>query len=274
MVLLVSVAEYSIVLFGCLLLVAQLFAQEFGYRIGLRRRARARQGETIGVVVGGMLGLLAFVLALTLSFANTRYAERRQGTLAEANAIGTAWLRAKAVGTERGDAVARQLEDYIKLRRDFVLFEAGGDGDVEMLNQRTNAMQSQIWGQIAGIVREQPGPVTTSLMEALNDTFDAATTERFAFETRLPPQIFWLLIAMTMVSMGCLGYQLGLKEKPARILVGLLSLMWTVVIVDILDLSAARLGGFRTSAAVYEWTMQGFEGGISVPAAPAAISPP
>jgi hypothetical protein len=49
-------------------------------------------------VVGGMLSLLAFVLALTLSFANTRFSERVEGTLAEANAIGTAWLRAEAIG--------------------------------------------------------------------------------------------------------------------------------------------------------------------------------
>jgi len=49
--------------------------------------------EGVGVLVGSLLGLLAFVLALTLSFASERFNERRLGTLAETNAIGTAWLK-------------------------------------------------------------------------------------------------------------------------------------------------------------------------------------
>jgi hypothetical protein len=37
---------------------------------------------------------------------------------------------------------------------------------------------------------------------------------------------------------------------------------------DILDLSAARMGNLRTSAAVYDWTLQGFSGAIRIPPAP------
>jgi hypothetical protein len=69
-------------------------------------------------VVGGMLSLLAFVLALTLSFANNRFSERVEGTLSEANAIGTAWLRAEAIGHVRGPEIAKLLEEYTRLRRD------------------------------------------------------------------------------------------------------------------------------------------------------------
>jgi hypothetical protein len=214
-----------------------------------------------------MLALLAFVLALTLSFASTRFSERRAGTLAEANAIGTAWLRAAAIGNPRGVEIARLLEDYTRVRISFV--QAGRDlALVDELNQRTNTLQSQIWGHLAAIVREEPNPASTSLMAALNDTFDMTTAERFGYETRLPPQIFWLLIAMTLLSMAALGYQLGLRGRPVRMLVALLTVMWTLVIVDILDLAAARLGTFRTSTAAYEWTLQGFKGGVSIPPLP------
>ena len=75
--------------------------------------------EGVGVLVAGLLGLLAFVLALTLSFASDRFSERRTGALAEVNAIGTAWLRAKAIGQPRGDEIARLLEQYTALRIDF-----------------------------------------------------------------------------------------------------------------------------------------------------------
>ncbi len=261
---LISIAAVSVFLLGAVLVAAQFLSHEIGFRLGLRRQRVDGHAETVGIVVGGMLGLLAFILALTLTFANTRYSERRQGTLTEANAIGTAWLRAKAIGTPRGDEIARLLEDYTGLRRSFILAEQGS-GTLSEVNDRTNAMQSEIWGQLSGLVREQPGPISAALMTSLNDVFDAATIERFAFQMRLPPQIVWLLLLMTLLSMACLGYQLGLKQRPARVLIGLLSVMWTAVIVDILDLSTSRAGNFRTDTAVYDWTARGFEGGVTVP---------
>lgn len=214
-----------------------------------------------------MLGLLAFILALTLSFANARFTERRAGTLAEANAIGTAWLRAEAIDHPRGKEIARLLEQYTQVRRDFVA--AGRDRDrINELNQRTSNLQSSIWGHMVAIVRDRPDPVSTSLMSALNDVFDESAAERFAFDLRLPPQVFWLLVGMSILSMATLGYQFGLKGNPSRILLLLLAIMWTAVIVDILDLASPRLGSFRTATAPYDWTLQGFKSGVSIPPMP------
>jgi TPP-dependent 2-oxoacid decarboxylase len=72
-------------------------------------------------------------------------------------------------------------------------------------------------------------------MASINDVFDASAAERFAFEARLAPQLFWLLIGMAMISMAALGYQLGLKGQKTYILSGLLVAVWTAVIVVILD---------------------------------------
>src|SRR5262249_26191813 len=212
-----------------LLLFAQLVAHEVGFLVG-RRQAERRDvpGEGIGVLVGGLLGLLAFVLALTLSFASERFSERRAGTLAEANAIGTAWLRAEAIGHPRGAEIARLLEDYARVREEFV--RAGRDrAFIDELNRRTTAMQSAIWGHLTAIVRDPPNRVSTSLMPALNEMFDMSTVARFAFNFRLPPQIFWLLLAMTFLGMGALGYQLGLRGQSVRWLVVMLCAMWTLV---------------------------------------------
>ncbi len=266
---LAAIADWSVIAFGLLLLAAQLLVHDLGHWLGRRRQRRGgeSQAEGVGVVVGSMLGLLAFVLALTLSFANTRFGERIAGTLDEANAIGTAWLRAEAIGHARGPEIARLLEEYAQVRRDFI--RAGRDWTaIEQLNQRTNALQSKIWGHLAAIVREQPNAVSTSLMAALNETFDRAAAERFAYALRLPDQMFWLLICMTLLGMAVLGYQLGLRDRQVHILVGLLTVMWTVVIIDILDLASPRIGAFRATAAVYDWTLQGFKGGVEIPPIP------
>lgn len=267
---LAAIANWSVLAFGLLLFVVQMLAYAVGCWLGSRNKAHGGEGhaEGVGVVVSGMLALLAFVLALTLSFANSRFSERVQGTLSEANAIGTAWLRAEAIGHVRGPEMARLLEEYTRVRRDYVR-EGEDPSVIDELNQRTNALQSKIWGHMAAIEREQPNSVSTlSLMAALNDAFDEATAERFAYNLRLPSPVFWLLIGMTLIGMAALGFQLALRGNRLHILVALLSLMWSVVIVDILDLASPRIGTFRASTAAYDWTLEGFKGGLQIPPAP------
>jgi hypothetical protein len=265
MMVLAEIAAWSIVAFGALLFAALLGAHEVGAWIGRGQASRRiTPNEGVGVLVGSLLGLLAFVLALTLSFASERFNERRAGMLAEANAISTAWLRARAIGQPRGDEIAKLLEQYTMLRIDFV--KASHDPTVlTEINNRTNGLQSVIWEHVSAIVREQPNPVSTSLMASLNEVFDMTTAGRFAFEIRLPSQIFWLLIGLSLLGMAVLGYQLALRGPRIWGLAALLALTWTVVIVDILDLASARIGYIRTSAAVYEWTLEGFHARVATP---------
>lgn len=254
-----SLAQWSISAFAALLFALQLGAYEVGYRLGFRRKARSPGDvESVGVVVGGMLGLLAFVLALTLTFANTRFNERRLGTLAEANAIGTAWLRAKAIDdSPQAAELARLLEDYANTRAEFVRADRGEE-TVAAATARTSELQNEIWGLVTGIVRARPDAIAASLMASVNDVFDQSTSERFALGIRLPWQMFWLLMTITALSAAFLGYQFGLKQRPLRLLVVLLTATWTIIIVNILDLASARLGNFRTDLRVYDWTIQGF----------------
>src|SRR6187397_3131870 len=83
-------------LFGLLVGVVLLGLTEAGYRIGLRlyaTRDEARRTQ-IGGVQAAVLGLLGLLLGFTFSMAVNRYELRRDMVLKEANAAGTAWLRA------------------------------------------------------------------------------------------------------------------------------------------------------------------------------------
>jgi hypothetical protein len=267
--LVLNFAIWSLAGFGFVFLLLQIAAREIGYWFGRRSASRSEAApEGVGVVVGSMLALLAFVLALTLSFANNRFSEREAGALAEANAIGTAWLQAGAIGHPRGDEIARLMKDYAAVRSAFV--KASYDRPViDELSSRTSVLQNEMWGHVAAIVRERPDAVSSTLMASLNQAFDMSTAEAFAFEKRLPPPLFWLLIGMALLSMAALGFQLGLRGTPLRVMSALLTLMWTLVIIDILDLAAARIGDIRTSTLVYDWTLKGLEGGFVIPPPPA-----
>lgn len=271
MSLIADIAAWSVLALGLVLFTAQMVAREVGFWFGRRAAARdAAAGEGVGTVVGAILALLAFVLAITLSYASTRFSERREGTLMEANAIGTAWLRAEAIGHPRGAEIARLLRDYVRNSAAFVTTPPD-PAPIAAIIARGGALQTEIWGHATALVRERPDPAVTSLLAALNETFDATTAQRFAFAIVFPAQLFWLLVVMAVVGMAGLGYQLGLRGNPLRILAATLTALWTLVMIDILDLGSARLGAFRTSPAVYQWTEQGMSGGgVVIPPLPQA----
>ncbi len=265
---LVAIAAWSVLGFGVLLFLAQMLAREIGFWAGRRIGVAEGHAEGLGVMVGGLLALLAFVLALTLSFAQARFDERRTATLAEANALGTAWLRAEAIGQPRGDEIARLIRHYAELRRADIM--TGHDPQaLERLDEQVNALQTEIWGNTTALVRAQPTPITGLLQASVNDVFDATTATRFAFHFRFPPQIVWLLLGLALLTMGALGYQLGVRGRPLRLIAACLTAAWTMIIVNTLDLGAPRIGSFRTSPVAYEWNLASMRSPIPVPPLPA-----
>ena len=74
-----------------------LVAAEIGFRTGIWLQDRSSNpGETriTGSMVGGMLGLIGFLMAFSIGIAISQHSERKSMMVNEANAIGTAWLRA------------------------------------------------------------------------------------------------------------------------------------------------------------------------------------
>lgn len=258
-----ELAARNVPAFVLLLFVAQFIAREIGYWFGRRHAAdSAASTEGVGVVVGGMLGLLAFVLALTLSSSTSRFQERRQSMLDEANAIGAAWSRAQAVGDARGLEIARHLTEYTRIRIEFV--EAPADAErLADIDRRSATLQAEMRHKAAAIAQAEPNPLTVSLLNELDAAFGATTTVRFAFTTRMLPQLFWLLLGMTVVAVAGLGYQMGVRGNGLRVFSLLIIGMWTAVITDILDLGTARVGTISNDTIMYQWLDEEFAGTAS-----------
>jgi hypothetical protein len=257
MSLIADLANLSLQAFAALIFLLQVASREMGVFFGARSARTDTPNEGVGLIVGGILGLLAFVLAMTLSTASTRFAERRSGGLEEANAIGTAWLQAKALDEPRAEVVAALLEDYIAVRMAYVSAGRGSEA-IAQSAVTTAALQTEIWGHVSALVRARPDAANTSLMNAVNHTFDMTTAQRFAVALNLPERLIWLLLSFTIVGMFVLGYQLGLIKRPNRLLATVMSVLWTAVLVQILDMGTARVGNYRTDLQPYQWTIEGF----------------
>src|SRR6476660_1680773 len=95
-----------------------LLCYEVGFRIGrwYQERTPGEQEGPTGMLIGSILALLAFLLAVTMGMAADRFDARRAIVLAEANAIGTAYLRAGYLPQPASDQARELLREYVPLR--------------------------------------------------------------------------------------------------------------------------------------------------------------
>ena len=200
-----------------------------------------------------MLGLLSFTLGLTIGYAQDRAESRRGLVVNEANAIGTAWLRAELIRSDQGPAIAKLIEEFAKVELAFTM--AGPTEPEAGLLAKREMLQGQIWHLEQGVARAEPTPVATALVTALNEMFDSALAQRFAFDSRVPPTLSWMLLGGALLAIGAMGYQFGLTGARHLLLVSLLLAMWTGAMVLIVDLDRPRLGAIRVDPGPLLWTI-------------------
>jgi hypothetical protein len=242
-----------------LLLAALVLAHEIGWRSGDRRRAALvdKEGASIGVIVGGTLGLLAFVLGFSISLADNRFEARRVLVLQEANAIGTAWLRAGVVGGEEGPRIQAQLVRYTELR--LAYSEGWRERDPALRAARQGVeLQTEMWSLATAVAQRSPTPVSALLLAALNDVFDAATAQHYAHASRVPAAIVALLLVGSVISAATLGFQVGLGGQRHLVLSAALMVLWAAAIMIVVDFNRPRDGLVRVDPAPLEWTLRGF----------------
>lgn len=258
------ILEQNPYLFFALLLFSLILFFEIGLKIGRHRRKliaeSADEGATL--VVGSVLGLLAFVLALNLSNASSRQENRMHAGLEEVNAIGTALLQADAVGGAQADPIVERLKSYLVLRYRYIRAKPHSPELVEVTSE-SGRLQTEIWALLEQRINEAPNPAVTSLMNALNNAFDATTATQLMMEYRLPMQLIWLLLMMSVLGSGTVGYQFGLTGRKGQMAAMVLSILWCTVVTEIIDIGSGRIWSFRTDARVYEWSLSGL--GIPLP---------
>lgn len=223
-----------------------LIAIEAGFRLG-KYRCRLAEPETtgpVGTIVGATLGLLAFMLAFTFSLAASRFEQRREMVVEEANAIGTTFLRAGLLAENQVVPVRQLLSDYVSSRLEVVQ-----SGNVEQALSLADQLHHKLWEQAELAGREQPNSVAIGLfIQALNETIDVHSERVLVgLRSRLPLVLWGALLLLTMLSMAGVGYHEALaksKRSPATLV---LVLSYMIVVTLIIDLDRPHEGLIKVS---------------------------
>lgn len=223
---------------GLLLLVS-----EIGYRMGVRlfrKQDEARRGQ-IGGIQGAVLGMLGLLLGFTFAMAVARYEVSRELVLAEANSIGTTYLRASFLPPPHQTAVEELLRRYVDLRLDF--YHAGTDKDaVDKAEQGAAQIHRELWKHAVAAAKESPSPITATFINSLNETIDLDASRLNAMRTRVPEAVWLLLLLVASVGCHASGYGAGASGVRNMFSGLILPLLITVLITILADLNRPRQG--------------------------------
>ena len=226
-------------------LIFVLLSVESGYRLGgLRRRGGANEGDApIGGLVAATLGLLAFVLAFTFGAAATRFDARKQAVLQEANAIGTAYLRADLLPEPQRTDARNALVSYTRLRAQGVTALLASAALAE-----SSASQDKLWSTAVSAGSQSPNsPVAALFIQAVNEVIDLDAARIAAGRNRISEAIWITLYALTLFSMAAVGYQFGLSGTRSWGATVLLVLAFSLVMLLIADLDRPNSGTVQVS---------------------------
>src|SRR5271166_2197119 len=218
-------------------------ASEIGHRLGLRVAGEAN----VLTLEAAMLGLLALMLSFTFAMAVTRFDARRDAVLKEANAIGTAALRARLLPAPHDAESLRLLRDYVQIRLD-VAKRAPARPELDAAIAQSNAIQERLWLQVRSAAAKDNGMVPTGLyIQALNEMFDDQESRLTAFRNRVPNIVLWALYGIAVVGIGYAGYASGIEKRRWRLPVYAMNLLAASVILLIQDIDRPTSGFISVS---------------------------
>lgn len=240
----------TVFLFAAGLFTGMLLLLELGRRLGKKHLAAQEEGALpgSGAVDGAIFGLMGLLIAFTFSGAASRFDDRRQLIVEEANAIGTAYLRLDLLQSEPRDKLKDLFRQYLDTRLETYRRMANREEAQEEFELSVK-LQSQIWQRAVSACQAEGNPPTTMLLlPALNAMIDITNTRASAFQFHPPSAIFAMLFLLTLASALLAGY--GMAGGTTRSWTHMLSFSaaLSVAVFVILDLEFPRHGFIRLDA--------------------------
>jgi len=149
-----------------------LAALEAGYRLAkANQRKQPEKGDAgIGAMAGATLALLAFLLAFVVGFAANLSSERRQLVIKEANAIGTAYLRAGYLDEPYRTESQALYREYVDMRIAALDPETRVDAVL-----RSEEIHNELWTRAEQVARESPLDTISLYISSVNEVIDVHT---------------------------------------------------------------------------------------------------
>jgi len=235
----IDMVDYPLLIFALSFIAFYLSALVGGY---VRKRGQPLgddERRDVDVVQTASLTLLGLLIGFTFSMALTRYDQRKGYEEAEANAIGTEYVRAELLPAADTARVQELLKKYLDLR---VLFYTTRDGQqLQQINTNTRQLQDELWSAVQASAAAQPTPMNALAISGMNDVLNSQGYTQAAWWNRIPLEAWGLLVA---IAIGC-NLLIGYSAHRTSILFIVLPLAVSLSFFLIADIDSPRGGLIR-----------------------------
>ncbi|HUL95923.1 MAG TPA: hypothetical protein VLT89_07920 [Usitatibacter sp.] len=224
--------------------VVSLVALWISARAGMMVATRLRKvGEDVreryGLILAASLTLLGLIVGFTFSMAVSRYDQRKNLEEAEANAIGTEYLRADLLPAADAAKVRALLRAYLDERVKFYVTHE--EEPLQQVNARTAQLQGELWSSLVVPSLAQQTPVMALVVSGMNDVINSQGYTQAAWWNRIPVAAWLLMLAIAVACNLLLGY--GVQNfRVEGFLLPILPVILSISFLLIADIDSPRKG--------------------------------
>jgi len=190
-----------------------------------------------------VLGLLALLIGFTFSLAIDRFETRRALVLEEANAIGTAYLRAQLLDEPHRARISQLLLEYTDNRLEI----AGlAPPQARRLAARNDQLANRLWIEtVAAWPTIRGMDFSSSFIDSMNTVIDLNESRKTARLAKVPYEVYLVLFIYIIAAAGLVGYTRDSGRE--RWAATFLFLLLTLSLMLIIDIDRPATGGINES---------------------------
>lgn len=210
----------------------------FGKRVILADDER----EDFGIVIPATLTLLGLIIGFSFSMAAGRYDQRKNYEEAEANAIGTEYVRADLLSSSDAGKVHQLLKKYLDQR--IVFYITRDEEQLGRTNAETAQLQSELWSVVRAAAAQQATYPVGLAVAGMNDVLNSQGYTQAAWWYRLPLAAWAFMVAIAIFCNLLVGYTF--HRKGLRVIL-VLPLAVSISFFLIADIESPRHGLIRVA---------------------------
>jgi hypothetical protein len=237
-----NLLDYPVV-FAALSFLGLSLTAWIGARFSKARKTLVEEDrEGFAVIQAATLTLLGLIIGFTFSMALNRYDQRKNLEEAEANAIGTEYVRLDLLPQGETARARALLETYLDQRIQF--YRSRDLHELQQVEARTVRLQGELWSAVKTPAVARPEPVIALAVAGMNDVLNAQGYTQAAWWNRIPASAWALLVAIAV----CANLLVGLGIRSTRTnsaLVLVLPLVVAIAFLLIADIDSPRRGLIR-----------------------------
>jgi hypothetical protein len=227
------------------LIVGFVAAHEIGFLVGsLTRSTDDPFDRQVALVRTSTGALVAFLVGFAFSGAASRFVDRADIVVKEANALGTAYLRADTIAEPQRGELKAALKEYTADR--ITLLSREGREQIEPLLAKVSDLHERMW-RSAITATQNNAPLMALVLPPVNEVIDLHSVHLAMARRHLPIPIMALLLGTAAISVGMMGFGNGRVGRRFSTLDSVYVAVLAIALWMTIDLDYPGIGLIRVS---------------------------